>query len=80
MVIEYHKTSKMSIDTADFANIFAISGVGAYTGSDPAPPILTVLLTYIERKVFPMKIVILRPPAVITPLLRRMFGIRKEKK
>lgn len=28
----------------------------------------------------PMKIVILRTPPLIAPILRRMFGIRKEKK
>ena len=28
----------------------------------------------------PMKIVVLRSPAIIAPILRRMFGIRKEKK
>lgn len=27
-----------------------------------------------------MKIVILRSPALLAPILRRMFGIRKEKK
>ena len=28
----------------------------------------------------PMKIVVLRTPALIAPILRRLFGIRKEKK
>ena len=44
----------------------------AYTVSDRA--------YIIERKVAAMKIVILRSPALLAPILRRMFGIRKEKK
>ena len=36
--------------------------------------------TYTERKVPAMKIVVLRSPAIIAPILRRMFGIRKEKR
>ena len=35
---------------------------------------------YIERMVSGMKIVVLRSPALLTPLLRKMFGIRKEKR
>ncbi len=46
----------------------------------PALPHILEARTFFERKVPSMKIVILRPPAVITPILRRMFGIRKEKK
>ncbi len=33
-----------------------------------------------ERKVSFMKIVILRTPALLAPILRKMFGIRKEKR
>ena len=29
---------------------------------------------------FAMKIVVVRSPALLTPLLRRFFGIRKQKK
>lgn len=35
---------------------------------------------YIERKVSRMKIVVLHSPALLAPLLRKMFGIRKEKR
>ena len=66
----------LSIATAEFRekkpNIFAPVGEAAYTDSDRA---------YIYRKEgTPMKIVVLRTPAVLAPILRRMFGIRKEKK
>ena len=47
----------------------------AYTDSDRAPKGPRT-----ERKVPPMKIVILRTPPIIAPILRRMLGIRKEKK
>ena len=35
---------------------------------------------YIERKVSGMKIVVLRSPTLLAPILRKMFGIRKEKR
>ena len=47
----------------------------AYTDSDRVPE-----RPRTERKVPAMKIVVLRSPAIIAPILRRMFGIRKEKK
>lgn len=83
MVIEYHKTEKMSIDTADFCEYFRRLGARRIYWQYPASPPAVLALwlyTYKERKVPPMKIVVLRSPAVLAPILRRMFGIRKEKK
>ena len=61
-----------SMNQPKFSSLFLQA---AYTGSDRAPESLPY-----RKEGTPMKIVILRPPAVITPILRRMFGIRKEKK
>lgn len=48
---------------------------GAYTDSDRARE------EHVDRKEgTPMKIVVLRTPALLAPLLRRVFGIRKEKR
>lgn len=48
---------------------------GAYTDSDRARE------AHVDRKEgTPMKIVVLRTPALLAPLLRRVFGIRKEKR
>ena len=55
-----------------FGSLFLM---GAYTDSDRARE------AHVDRKEgIPMKIVVLRTPAVLAPILRRMFGIRKEKK
>ena len=56
--------------------------MGAHILAIPAPPPdrPAIAYTYKERKVPAMKIVVLRSPAIIAPILRRMFGIRKEKK
>ena len=68
----------LSIATAEFRekkpNIFAPVGEAAYTDSDRA-----YIYRY-RKEGTPMKIVVLRTPAVLAPILRRMFGIRKEKK
>ena len=48
---------------------------GAYTDSDRARE------EHVDRKEGTlMKIVVLRTPALLAPLLRRVFGIRKEKR
>lgn len=48
---------------------------GAYTDSDRARE------EHVDRKEgILMKIVVLRTPAVLAPILRRLFGIRKEKR
>ena len=47
---------------------------GAYTDGDRATHI------YYGKEHDPMKIIILRTPALVAPILRKMFGIRKEKK
>ena len=48
---------------------------GAYTDSDRARE------EHVDRKEGTlMKIVVLRTPAVLAPILRRLFGIRKEKR
>ena len=47
---------------------------GAYTDGDRATHI------YYGKEHVPMKIIILRTPALVAPILRKMFGIRKEKK
>lgn len=48
---------------------------GAYTDSDRTRE------EHVDRKEgILMKIVVLRTPALLAPLLRRVFGIRKEKK
>ena len=55
-----------------FCKFFPFSAATAYTDNAHA---------YIYGKEGnPMKIVVLRTPAIIAPILRRMFGIRKEKK
>lgn len=47
----------------------------AYTDSDRTRE------EHVDRKEgTPMKIVVLRTPALLAPLLRRVFGIRKEKR
>jgi hypothetical protein len=66
------------LSAANFADIFSRSGDAAYTGSTRSP---TPEQTYIYRKEgVLMKIVVLRSPAILAPILRRMFGIRKEKR
>ena len=48
---------------------------GAYTDSDRARE------EHVDRKEGTlMEIVVLRTPAVLAPILRRLFGIRKEKR
>ena len=82
MSIGYHKTGKMSIDTADFCEYFRRPVWARIYWQYPRPHRIAppYLYTHKERKVPAMKIVVLRSPAIIAPILRRMFGIRKEKK
>ena len=68
----YHKNRAMSITKKYFCKFFSFPQEAAYTDNAHA---------YIYGKEGnPMKIVVLRTPALIAPILRRMFGIRKEKK
>ena len=72
MCTEYHKNGALSIVGGHFCEIFPIRRGTAYTD---------IARAHIYRKEGnPMKIVVLRTPALIAPILRRMFGIRKEKK
>jgi hypothetical protein len=65
----------MSIARGKFCGYFPpLEGIGIYW-QYPLPNLM-----YTERKVPSMKIVILRTPALLAPILRRVFGIRKEKK
>ena len=75
MSIGYHKTGKMSIDTADFCEYFRRPVWARIYWQYPRPR-----KTPHRKEGTPMKIVILRTPPLIAPILRRMFGIRKEKK
>ena len=72
MCTEYHKNGALSIVGGQFCEIFPFRRGMAYTDNARA---------HIYRKEGnPMKIVVLRTPALIAPILRRLFGIRKEKK
>ena len=70
MGIEYHKTSKKSILPSNILEKIASEGAGAYTDVD----------RIYRKEGNRMKIIILRTPALVAPILRKMFGIRKEKR
>ena len=78
MIIGYHKMGLVSIARGKFCGYFLPLGRSGIYWQYPLP---TPEQTYIYRKEGAlMKIVVLRSPAILAPILRRMFGIRKEKR
>lgn len=87
MIIGYHKMGLVSIAHGKFCGYFPPLGRSGIYWQYPLPPMLAWACmglhrpAYIYRKEGAlMKIVVLRSPAIIAPILRRMFGIRKEKR